>query len=145
MAAVTTGINHRWVTSSVCLGGNSHVDCASFSASCPCFHSALEDPQKHASKSCFSKGICSAHVTWGRHSRAEPLTQTLRFMSWCHSSTPNVCRQIHVGNRSRRHSKSWSRARGQETKPAASSDGHEPPLQLTGAKSTLLICTCWLD
>lgn len=47
MAAVTTGINHRWVTSSVCLGGNSHVDSASSSTSCPCFHSALEDPQNH--------------------------------------------------------------------------------------------------
>lgn len=77
MAAVTTGINHRWVTSSVCLGGKDHVDhAAASSVSCPCFHSALEG----ASKSCyiFSKGIFIVRDMWCHHSRAEllsPLTQ----------------------------------------------------------------------
>lgn len=43
-AAVTAGINHRWVTSSVCLGGNSHVDRAS-SSSVSCALSSPEAPE----------------------------------------------------------------------------------------------------
>lgn len=61
MTAVTTGISHRWVTSSVCLGGKDHVDTPPLHL-CPArFHSALEC----ASKSCymFSEGICSVHDT----------------------------------------------------------------------------------
>lgn len=34
---------------------------------------------RRSSKTCFSKGICSAHVTWWRHNRAEPLSPPAQF------------------------------------------------------------------
>lgn len=76
MAPVTTGINHRWVTSSGCLGGNSHVNCASSSAPCPCIRSALEDPQKHVLAKAFVALTSRGGVTTERNPSHHPRSLT---------------------------------------------------------------------